>query len=65
MHTYKILKARQPFIINDKYNDYENFQKELIHYLNSGYELIQTEDISYNYYDIEYSEKIFILRKPA
>lgn len=64
MYDHKILKFNQPFYFDDTCDDYNKFQIELLSNLNAGYEIVHSEDISYNYYDTERSVKLFILRKP-
>ena len=64
MNDYKILKVQQPFIYSSEKNEYENFEKNLLDLLNSGYEIHHTENItSTSGNDDVYNSILFILRK--
>jgi hypothetical protein len=65
MFQYKILKAKQPFLYSVEKNEWTDFKKELLDLLNTGYELIHSDNLALEneFGDNESSFKIFILIK--
>lgn len=71
MFKYKLIKATQPFCQTpyDHRDSYNKFETELLELLNSGYEIVHTEDMENEYIHNEECEaqlskfKLFILRR--